>query len=170
MEQGVPKKLADVEDRQAVANFLTISENALMDLPLQIISAGNPFLIVPVKDLDTLAKVRLNPSLNTVVGHNLVGVLAFTLANDAFVQCRMLATNGIGVDEDPATGSAHGPLGRYLATQGMLEFAGDTAHFTSHQGIEMGRSSQLYVRVKRDDFAVSVGGEAVLVARGELFI
>jgi trans-2,3-dihydro-3-hydroxyanthranilate isomerase len=170
MEQGVPKTLLEVTDRQAVARFLNISKHDLMNLPLQVISAGNPFFIVPVKNLDTLARVKLNPSLNVMDGHDLVGVLAFTKAKEALVQCRMLATNGIGVDEDPATGSAHGPLGWYLATQGMLEFANNVAHFTSHQGIEMGRPSQLYVKVKRDDFAVSVGGEAVLVARGELFI
>jgi trans-2,3-dihydro-3-hydroxyanthranilate isomerase len=170
MEQGVPKTLLEVTDRQAVERFLNISKHDLMNLPLQVISAGNPFFIVPVKNLDTLARVKLNPSLNVMDGHDLVGVLAFTKAKEALVQCRMLATNGIGVDEDPATGSAHGPLGWYLATQGMLEFANNVAHFTSHQGIEMGRPSQLYVKVKRDDFAVSVGGEAVLVARGELFI
>jgi trans-2,3-dihydro-3-hydroxyanthranilate isomerase len=172
MEQGIPKKLAAISDRPSVAKFLNLAEDDLMDLPMQIVSAGNPFFIVPLKTLEALAKVQLNPNLNMVGGHKLVGVFVFTKSKDAFVQCRMLATEGIGVDEDPATGSAHGPLGWYLATQGMLEFSNSTAEFVSHQGVEMGRPSQLYVRVKceADDFLVAVGGQAVLVARGELFI
>ena len=96
--------------------------------------------MIPVKSLEALARVRLNPNLSTLQGHRLVGAFVFTPKNsDALVQCRMLAVEGTGVDEDPATGSAHGPLGWYLATHKMLKLS-EVATFTSHQGVEMGRS------------------------------
>ncbi len=172
MEQGIPKVLAEVTDRQAVAHFLNFQEGDLMDLPLQVISAGNPFFMIPVKSLEALSRIQLSPNLSTLQGHKLVGALVFTLKNtDALVQCRMLAVEGTGVDEDPATGSAHGPLGWYLATHGMLEVS-EVTSFTSHQGLEMGRPSVLQVQVKNtsEGFSVAVGGQAVLVGEGVLYL
>lgn len=172
MEQGIPRILAEVTNRQAVAQFLNLQEDDLMDLPLQVVSAGNPFFMIPVKSLEVLARVRLDPNLSTLQEHKLVGAFVFTPKNsEALVQCRMLAVEGTRVDEDPATGSAHGPLGWYMATHKMLELS-EVTLFTSHQGIEMGRPSVLQVEVKNtsEGFSVAVGGEAVLVGKGELFI
>jgi trans-2,3-dihydro-3-hydroxyanthranilate isomerase len=71
------------------------------------------------------------------------------------------------VAEDPATGSAAGPLAIHLARHGRIEFG---QQIKIHQGAEMGRPSVLYAsahgsaeRVER----VEVGGSAVVVARGE---
>jgi trans-2,3-dihydro-3-hydroxyanthranilate isomerase len=79
---------------------------------------------------------------------------------------RMFAPGG-GVAEDPATGSAAGPLAVHLARHGRIPF-GDRIEIS--QGAEVGRPSTLYARV--DGSAeqierVEVGGSAVLVARGE---
>jgi trans-2,3-dihydro-3-hydroxyanthranilate isomerase len=79
---------------------------------------------------------------------------------------RMFAPGG-GVNEDPATGSAAGPLAVHLARQGLIAF-GDEIEIS--QGAEVGRPSTLYARV--DGSAehverVEVGGGAVIVARGE---
>jgi trans-2,3-dihydro-3-hydroxyanthranilate isomerase len=74
---------------------------------------------------------------------------------------------GSGVAEDPATGSAAGPLAVHLARHGATEF-GDEIEIS--QGAEVGRPSTLFARVRgsRDDVeAVEVGGSAVVVARGE---
>ena len=73
--------------------------------------------------------------------------------------------------EDPATGSAHGPLGAYLAAH-TDSLQGDKAEFVSHQGVEMGRKSELFVRLNRTDkgVEVSVGGAAVKVGEGQLFL
>jgi trans-2,3-dihydro-3-hydroxyanthranilate isomerase len=174
MNQGVAKRISDVADKALVAQALNLSETDIMDLPIQFVSAGNPFLMVPLKSLDALAKAKLVSQIFTTVnGQHVVGVFAFTTATtDVKVRGRMFAGEGTGISEDPATGSAHGPLGWYLATHGLLEFRGDTAQFISHQGVEMGRPSELHVRVTkiRDDFSVAVGGHAVLVAEGTLLI
>jgi trans-2,3-dihydro-3-hydroxyanthranilate isomerase len=72
-----------------------------------------------------------------------------------------------GVAEDPATGSACGPLGIHLARHGRIPF-GEEVEVS--QGAEVGRPSTLYVRVdgtpEKID-RVEVGGSAVIVARGE---
>jgi trans-2,3-dihydro-3-hydroxyanthranilate isomerase len=73
-----------------------------------------------------------------------------------------------GVAEDPATGSAAGPLALHLARHGRIGF-GDEIEIS--QGVEVGRPSKLYARVEgsADDVQrVEVGGSAVIVARGEL--
>jgi trans-2,3-dihydro-3-hydroxyanthranilate isomerase len=73
-----------------------------------------------------------------------------------------------GVAEDPATGSAAGPLALHLARHGRIEF-GEEIEIS--QGVEVGRPSTLYARVEgsADDVQrVEVGGSAVIVARGEL--
>jgi trans-2,3-dihydro-3-hydroxyanthranilate isomerase len=74
----------------------------------------------------------------------------------------MFAPGG-GVTEDPATGSAAGPLAVHLARHGRIGF-GDEIEI--HQGVEIGRPSTLYA-VARSPEEVEVGGSAVVVARGE---
>jgi len=72
-----------------------------------------------------------------------------------------------GVDEDPATGSAAGPLACHLARHGLISW-GDEIEIS--QGAEIGRPSTLYARVDGNAEAVDrieVGGSAVIVARGE---
>jgi trans-2,3-dihydro-3-hydroxyanthranilate isomerase len=68
-----------------------------------------------------------------------------------------------GVDEDPATGSAAGPLALHLARHGRIAF-GDEIEV--RQGVEVGRPSTLYA-VARSPEEVEVGGSSVIVARGE---
>jgi trans-2,3-dihydro-3-hydroxyanthranilate isomerase len=75
-----------------------------------------------------------------------------------------------GVPEDPATGSACGPLGIHLARHGRIEFGQEVE---VSQGAEVGRPSTLYVRVAGSPDKierVEVGGSAVTVARGEFRI
>jgi trans-2,3-dihydro-3-hydroxyanthranilate isomerase len=82
---------------------------------------------------------------------------------------RMFAPGG-GVAEDPATGSAAGPLALHLARHGRIAF-GEEIEIS--QGAEVGRPSKLYARVdgSADEVErVEVGGSAVTVARGELKI
>jgi trans-2,3-dihydro-3-hydroxyanthranilate isomerase len=79
----------------------------------------------------------------------------------------MFAPGG-GVAEDPATGSAAGPLAVHLARHGRIAF-GDEIEIT--QGVEIGRPSKLFARVdgSADQLErVEVGGSAVILARGEL--
>ena len=177
MDQGRPRRLAEVDRRDAVAAALGLRREDLAgDLPLQVVSAGVPFLLVPVANTGALARVRLDLAALTPYlpeGHR--AVFAFTLdpdgpgAGGARVRCRMFG-EAVGVVEDPATGSAHGPLGAYLAWQGAVDASAGPVTFLSRQGVEMGRASEVWVRVRIEDGepAVEVGGAAVRVATGWL--
>ena len=77
---------------------------------------------------------------------------------------------GLGVPEDPATGSAAGPLAVHLARHGRIAFGEE---IEIEQGVEIGRPSTLYAQAfgAGDEIeAVRVGGSAVIVARGEFGI
>src|SRR5204862_4109528 len=96
------------------------------------------------------------------------GVNCFTRDGDGW-KTRMFAPNH-GVAEDPATGSAAGPLALHLARHGRIAF-GERIRIS--QGAEIGRPSKLYARVDgsaEEVERVEVGGSAVTVARGELNI
>jgi trans-2,3-dihydro-3-hydroxyanthranilate isomerase len=95
----------------------------------------------------------------------LLGVSCFAGTGSRW-KVRMFAP-GAGVVEDPATGSAAGPLAVHLARHGRIGF-GDEIEIS--QGIEIGRPSTLYARAdgSADELErVEVGGSAVIVARGE---
>jgi trans-2,3-dihydro-3-hydroxyanthranilate isomerase len=94
-----------------------------------------------------------------------VGVLCFAGAGARW-KARMFAPGG-GVSEDPATGSAAGPLAVHLARHGRIAF-GDEIEIT--QGVEIERPSTLFARAvgtAEELERVEVGGSAVIVARGE---
>jgi trans-2,3-dihydro-3-hydroxyanthranilate isomerase len=77
---------------------------------------------------------------------------------------------GLGGTEDPATGSAAGPLALHLARHDLIAY-GDEIEI--HQGVEIGRHSTLFARVDGSADAIErieVGGSAVVVARGEFHI
>ena len=97
------------------------------------------------------------------------------------IYSRMFAPE-FGIIEDPATGIASGPLGCYLVRHGLITPAAARS-IVSHQGVAMGRASQIHISISvtgdanvREGSAgpvisdVKVGGEAVLVARGELLL
>ena len=112
------------------------------------------------------AVAALRPDLTALA--ELPGVLGINCLAGAGMRwkTRMFAPGG-GVAEDPATGSAAGPLALHLARHGRIGF-GEEIEIT--QGVEIGRPSRLYARVDGNAERVErveVGGSAVVVARGE---
>ncbi len=86
------------------------------------------------------------------------------------VYSRMFAPHTSGIPEDPATGSASGPLGAYLVRHGLVKKAGEVK-IVSEQGTRMGRQSFIHIRLamQGDEIAtIRVGGSAVPVLDGEL--
>lgn len=118
--------------------------------------AGVEQLMVPVADAPTLAKMRPRPEMADLSGD---GIYCFTAIAPTRIKARFFA-RGLGIDEDPATGSAAAGLGLYLA-----ERLGDVA-FDISQGAEVGRPSTLMVDTSRG--RVRVGGTVVLAGEGEL--
>jgi trans-2,3-dihydro-3-hydroxyanthranilate isomerase len=96
-----------------------------------------------------------------------------TVLPTSTVHCRVFAP-GAGVAEDPATGSANGPLGFYLVRHGLVK--GEAAgRIVSEQGFEMKRPSLLHIEVEVDPQtgdvrSVKVGGGVVISGRGEIIL
>jgi trans-2,3-dihydro-3-hydroxyanthranilate isomerase len=178
MTQGTPAFGGAIRDVAPVAEALGIHPDllAISTLPIQAVSTGLHHLMVPLPDLVTLAALKPNTAalerLLTAAGA--LGCYAFTLetgAAEVMARARMFAP-GAGVPEDPATGSAVGPLGAYLAVHGVLPR--DRRTFIVEQGVEMGRPSQMWVDVERDatgmPVTVRVGGTAVPVISGTIHL
>jgi len=134
------------------------------ELPVELYDNGLPNVYVVLSSEEEVAALRPDLSrlaeLPAVIGVNCLA------GSGSRWKTRMFAPAG-GVAEDPATGSAAGPLALHLARHGRISF-GDEIEIT--QGVEIDRPSKLYARVEGSvDRAerVEVGGSAVVVARGE---
>lgn len=177
MNQVAPVFGAPVHTREAVASALALSPDDLVpSLPAQSVSCGVPFLFVPLRDRaavdravpDVAALRRL--AVSTGIDLPIFLFSAEGMRAGETVYSRMFAPT-LGVVEDPATGGASGPLGCYLVEHGIVGPGRAAAEIVSLQGVAMGRPSRIHVAVEGARGAirgVKVGGEAVLVARGEM--
>ncbi len=132
-------------------------------LQIEVYDNGPRHTFVELPDTDTLAALR--PDMAALERLGAVGVSCF-VATGISVGSRMFGP-GLGVPEDPATGSAAGPLAVHLARHGRTDF-GQRIEIT--QGVEIGRRSTLFAEVRGSPDQVTrvlVGGSAVIVARGE---
>ncbi|MTI45378.1 trans-2,3-dihydro-3-hydroxyanthranilate isomerase [Roseibium hamelinense] len=136
---------------------------------------GSPFNFVPVRNLDALARAK--PVLSRWKAgfghdeHNDAYVYCReTRSHDSAFQARMFAPD-MGIPEDPATGSAAAAFAGVVHYYDGLK--GGTHHIRIEQGFVMGRPSLIDLEVDVDGtkmHAVRIGGQAKLIARGELFI
>ena len=161
MEQPLPTWEAFAEE-EALFAALGVGGS---ELPVLVYENGPRFVYVGLSSEEDV--VALRPDFNALLdlAGGLVGVDCFA-GSGARWKSRMFAP-GAGVVEDPATGSAAGPLAVHLARHGRIGF-GDEIEIT--QGAEIGRPSTLYARAdgSADGLEqVEVGGSAVIVARGE---
>jgi trans-2,3-dihydro-3-hydroxyanthranilate isomerase len=134
------------------------------ELPVEVYDNGLRHVFVTLATEEAVA--ALKPDLSRLA--ELADVLGVnTIAGSgARWKTRMFAPGG-GVAEDPATGSAAGPLAVHVARHGLIGY-GDEIEIS--QGAEIGRPSTLYARVEGSADKVDrveVGGSAVIVARGE---
>jgi trans-2,3-dihydro-3-hydroxyanthranilate isomerase len=158
-----PAVLGDeVDPGRALAALGLDSGEAHPELPPQIVSTGLAQLIVPVRGAEALDRV----APDRVALPELLGTLGCTCAYLAWCEpkreaarARSFFAGAAAVVEDPATGSAAGPLMAYLHAR-----AG-TARLTIEQGVEMGRPSRLLCEAGE---RIRVAGDAVVVLEGTL--
>ncbi|MGO9976392.1 MAG: PhzF family phenazine biosynthesis protein [Solirubrobacteraceae bacterium] len=162
MEQPLPSVSAFKEtDRLLQALGVARSE-----LPVEVYVNGPAHVFVMLEDEDEVAELR--PDMTALEKLGEVGVSCFAGSGSLYTT-RMFGP-ALGVHEDPATGSAAGPLALHLLRHGLIA-AGQEIRI--RQGLEIGRPSLLYARV--DGSAeqierIAVGGQAVLVARGSYLL
>lgn len=147
-------------------------------LPAQSITCGVPYLVVPLASRAAVDRVvvdrRAFAAACREAGTEELALYLFTTdraggRGDETTYSRMLAP-GFGIGEDPATGSAAGPLGCYLARHGVVP-AEAARSFVNLQGVAMKRPSRIHVSIDTASGAIArvrVGGRAVMVGAGEL--
>ena len=174
MRHGEARFGSELTDRSGFARALGLAETDLRaGVPICTGSTGNTFLYIPLRDRETVDRARLDvPALLAVQGDGPnLGVFVFSPdPGGRTVYSRMFAPHTSGVPEDPATGSASGPLGAYLVEHGLVASA-STVDIVSEQGTRMGRQSFLRIRVDtsgRRITDIQVGGSVVPVIEGRL--
>ena len=180
MTQLNPTFSAPIADRQGLAASLRLPATALSDRsPAQVVSCGVPYVLaslatrrdVDQASLDVAAYEQFRSGAG--LGHEVCVYLFSTepAADGATAYSRMFGPS-IGIGEDPATGSAAGPLGCYLVHHGLVA-AEKAAALLSRQGVKMGRPSDIHIAIASSGGAISqvrVGGEAVVVGEGTLYV
>jgi trans-2,3-dihydro-3-hydroxyanthranilate isomerase len=166
MEQPLPT-VREFEREQELLAALGASRPVL---PLEIYRNGPTHVMVGLADAEQLS--ALDPDMSALAKLGPIGIVCFAAADPgagpgehARVNCRMFSP-GTGISEDPATGSAAGPLGLHLVRHGWCT-PGQTLTLT--QGVEMQRPSELTVRIEgsgEHPTRIAVGGSAVVVAQG----
>jgi trans-2,3-dihydro-3-hydroxyanthranilate isomerase len=142
------------------AKVLGLKGNDLLEIPPQLLNAGNPTVFVALRDKDAvdrawidLAGMRLLRSADTEF------MCVFVFAPTATGAYSRMFAPEYGIPEDPATGSSTGPLAAFMMRHGLVCNA-DGTRFVSEQGAKMERRSFLHVRVRGENGAegIEVGG------------
>jgi trans-2,3-dihydro-3-hydroxyanthranilate isomerase len=159
MEQPIPS----VEPYRAERELFSALGVERSELPVELYDNGMRHVYVALRSEEEVGGLR--PDLARLELPPNLGINCFAGSGGRW-KTRMFAPGG-GVAEDPATGSAAGPLALHLARHGQIAF-GDEIEIS--QGTEIGRPSTLFARVDgtpEQIERVEVGGSAVIVARGE---
>jgi trans-2,3-dihydro-3-hydroxyanthranilate isomerase len=158
MEQPIPT-IAPFDEAEALQDALGVRS----ELPVEIYDNGVQHVYVALRTREEVA--ALKPDVQRLAAIGPYGINCF--AGDGLSWKTRMFHPAAGVAEDPATGSAAGPLALHLARHGRIAF-GDEIEI--EQGTEIKRRSTLYARAVGGNGSVEgveVGGSAVVVARGE---
>jgi trans-2,3-dihydro-3-hydroxyanthranilate isomerase len=169
-EIGPPPPAADT-----LAAMLSLAPGEVLDgdLSPQSVSCGTPFLFIPLRDRATVSRARLKLDLweSALGSYQTNKVFVFAKGGEratSDLHARMFAP-GIGIAEDPATGSAAVGLAGYFGSRDPL--ADGTLRWVVEQGFEMGRPSILEVEADKKGGRVTaarVGGRTVLICEGTM--
>ena len=169
MTQSEPALGLIIDDLGKLARALTLAGDDFASgrLPVQVVSTGAAHLLVPLNDCDTVDRVHANSDKLLSVLQSVQGQGCYVFSTDV----RSIGTNAyarffnptVGIWEDPATGSAAGPLACHLTAHGITQ---RNSTIVIEQGAAMGRRSLIHARVT--DRAVQISGAGVVVAEGVL--
>ena len=171
MVQNDPE-IGATHDTQAVARALDVPLEALdLKLPVQTVSTGVPFAIVPFRSVKTLSRIQPSWDVMETYLRGTDAKFFYLLSREtvdpsAAMHARMVFSGG----DDPATGSAAGPAIAWMVMHGLVP-PGQSAMI--EQGLEVHRRSSIYVRADLRDgrpVNVRVGGHCAPVIEGQLAI
>ena len=158
---------------EAISEVIGVDGSGIDErFPIQEVSTGLPFIIVPLKTLDAVKRARVNRDRLFELIKERETKMIFIFCPQAYdqendINSRMFGDYH-GISEDPATGSANGCLAGYLVK--YRYFGSSQVDIRVEQGYEIGRPSLLYLRAEDNNgkIDVSVGGKVVTIAKGEL--
>jgi trans-2,3-dihydro-3-hydroxyanthranilate isomerase len=173
--------ITDAEFKAELARGLGVELGDLdPELDVEVVSTGIPTLAVPLKSIDALGRCHVNPGelIQAYKGVGAISCYAFTLGTidggSSAAHARLFAPDD-NVAEDPATGSAAGSLSAYLVNKGLVDKhrSGSGFQFVIEQGDFMKRPSRIHAEIEGgpgDIRRVRIGGQSVLIVRGELIL
>ena len=172
MQHPAAKTLYELDRSEKIAKALGLSLNRLDNtLPVQVVSTGFPALLVPVSSLHAMQEITLNlQTLHEVLEPMGIDMIypfcRETVRTENTVHSRAFAP-GLGITEDPATGSVAGAMGAYWASRENNQ----DIDMVIEQGYEMGRPSIINVEVSKQRDKVQkirVGGQTQPVFTGRM--
>ena len=172
MQQNSPT-FGHIFDVPQIANVLGVEESDIDSrYPIQEVSTGLPFVIVPLISLDAVNRAKVNlDRLRAILGaYNAIGPAIFcseSVHDENDIHVRVL-DDIYGAPEDPATGSANGCIAGYLVKHRYYD--NDKILIHSEQGYQIGRPSLLHLEAEKtaDEIMIRVGGQVEMVAQGHL--
>lgn len=172
MEQQ-PPKFKQIISADSITKVLNLDIDSIdTRFPIQEVSTGIPFIIIPLKNQAALKSIQVNRDkyFELITTTEAKCILAFcpqTQHPENQLQVRVFC-DYLGIPEDPATGSANGCLAAYLLHNSY--FGSDTVDISVEQGYEIGRPSRLHLKAfyREKIIQVRVGGKVIPVAQGEL--
>jgi trans-2,3-dihydro-3-hydroxyanthranilate isomerase len=155
--------------RDRCARALGLQTEDLLEAEPRLHSAGNPLILVALRDREAVDRAWLDlGGIRALRGPDSDPCCMYVFTpTEAGVYARMFAPQ-YGIGEDPATGSAMGPLAVFMARNGLLEPS--DASFVCEQGARMGRRSLLHVEVRGEHGAggIFAGGHVTPVVRASM--
>jgi len=167
-----------IEERVHMAAALGLALSDLLpEVPIQVVSTGVPFVYVALKDIAAVDRaVSSGEALTSVLDpHGLPPVFLFAAVGGTRLYSRMFGPHSATrIVEDPATGSASGPLGAFAVRYGLVPRAAQVS-IVSEQGTKMGRQSFIQIKLAYSAGAelpsqIEVGGSVVPVMTAELSV
>ncbi len=170
MRQRDPE-FGSAHSREVVARVIGLPvENIASDLPIETVSTGVAYAIVPIKSLESLRALRPNwHALSDYLRESDAKDFYFVTPDPEHPAARFEARGIFSTGEDPATGSAAGCAVAWMVRHGV---ARPDESLLIEQGIEVKRPSRIFVRASLEGqrvVNVRVGGHAVDIIRGEVF-
>jgi trans-2,3-dihydro-3-hydroxyanthranilate isomerase len=158
-------------ERAELAAAIGLTEaDLLAGVPAQVVSTGNPFLFVGLRDVHAVDRAALDrETAARVVQDKAMGVFVFAHAEGSRLYSRMFP---LDFAEDPATGSGAGPLGAFAVKYGLVPRSSKVT-IASEQGTKIGRQSFIHIELeygKPGDIPtrIDVGGSVMPVLSGTL--
>jgi PhzF family phenazine biosynthesis protein len=174
-------QLSPVFDEKTITKVLTALGLACSDLdekcPIQIASTGHSKVMIGIKSRKKLN--HLTPHYNNLIELstqiNCNGYFVFTFDSDTqeiLTYGRMFAP-AIGINEDPVTGNAHGPLGGYLVQNKIVDYKNNLFEFNGRQGEKIDRLGVINVKVQVENdkpSVIQIKGDAAVIFKTEIEI